>query len=70
MVDYAPEGEYGREWLEGLLSNLVEDGLVEVEEADSGDETGVDDESNLSDEADMDETDLCDESETVARLRR
>ncbi|MBX0285070.1 A/G-specific adenine glycosylase [Halomicroarcula sp. F28] len=27
-VDYAPEGEYGREWLRGLLSDLDDDGLV------------------------------------------
>lgn len=33
-VDYAPEGEYGREWLEGLLSDLADDGLVEVEKRD------------------------------------
>jgi len=35
-VDYTPEGERGREWLRGLLSDLSEDGLVEVDEADSG----------------------------------
>ncbi|WP_394742182.1 HhH-GPD family protein [Natronococcus roseus] len=33
-VDYAPNGEYGREWLEGLLSDLADDGLVEVEKRD------------------------------------
>ncbi len=33
-VDYAPEGEYGREWLRGLLSDLSDDGLVEIEEGD------------------------------------
>ncbi|UPW00636.1 A/G-specific adenine glycosylase [Halorussus gelatinilyticus] len=33
-VDYAPGGEYGREWLEGLLSDLADDGLVDVEERD------------------------------------
>ncbi len=27
-VDYAPDGEYGREWLRGLLSDLEDDGLV------------------------------------------
>ncbi|PSQ18565.1 A/G-specific adenine glycosylase [Halobacteriales archaeon QS_8_69_26] len=32
-VDYAPDGEYGREWLRGLLADLAEDGLVEVTEA-------------------------------------
>ncbi len=31
-VDYAPDGEYGREWLRDLLSDLSEDGLVRVEE--------------------------------------
>ncbi|WP_135852844.1 HhH-GPD family protein [Halorussus salinus] len=38
-VDYAPGGEYGREWLTGLLSDLADDGLVEVEVPD-GDESG------------------------------
>jgi A/G-specific adenine glycosylase len=33
-VDYAPEGEYGREWLRGLLSDLEDDGLVERDERD------------------------------------
>ncbi|SEP89968.1 HhH-GPD family protein [Natrinema salaciae] len=36
-VDYAPDGEYGREWLEGLLTDLESDGLVELERGD-GDE--------------------------------
>ncbi|WP_254534992.1 A/G-specific adenine glycosylase [Halomarina litorea] len=31
-VDYAPDGEYGREWLRGLLSDLESDGLVTVDE--------------------------------------
>ncbi|MFB6251453.1 MAG: A/G-specific adenine glycosylase [Halobellus sp.] len=30
-VDYAPDGEYGREWLSELLSDLADDGLVEVD---------------------------------------
>ena len=30
-VDYAPEGEYGREWLLGLLEDLADDGLVTLE---------------------------------------
>ena len=30
-VDYTPDGEYGREWLRGLLSDLADDGLVEIE---------------------------------------
>lgn len=29
-VDYAPEGEYGREWLRDLLEDLTDDGLVET----------------------------------------
>ncbi len=33
-VDYAPEGEYGREWLRGLLEDLADDGLVDVEDSD------------------------------------
>ncbi|WP_251342847.1 A/G-specific adenine glycosylase [Haloplanus halophilus] len=35
-VDYAPEGEYGREWLRGLLADLADDGLVEIEDGDDG----------------------------------
>ncbi|MFD1643209.1 A/G-specific adenine glycosylase [Halohasta litorea] len=31
-VDYTPDGEHGREWLRGLLSDLSDDGLVQVEE--------------------------------------
>ena len=31
-VDYAPDGEHGREWLRGLLSDLSDDGLVNVED--------------------------------------
>ncbi|WP_415382459.1 A/G-specific adenine glycosylase [Halosimplex sp. TS25] len=33
-VDYAPEGEYGREWLQGLLSDLADDGIVRTSESD------------------------------------
>jgi A/G-specific adenine glycosylase len=33
-VDYTPDGEHGREWLRGLLSDLADDGLVQVEEGD------------------------------------
>ncbi len=33
-VDYAPEGEYGREWLRGLVADLADDGLVALEERD------------------------------------
>jgi A/G-specific adenine glycosylase len=36
-VDYAPDGEYGREWLRGLLSDLAADELVAID--DRGDET-------------------------------
>jgi A/G-specific adenine glycosylase len=31
-VDYKPDGNHGREWLRGLLADLADDGLVEVEE--------------------------------------
>ena len=31
-VDYTPDGEHGREWLRGLVDDLVDDGLVEVDE--------------------------------------
>ncbi len=31
-VDYTPDGEYGREWLRGLLSDLADDGLVDIDE--------------------------------------
>lgn len=30
-VDYAPDGEHGREWLSGLLSDLADDGLVALD---------------------------------------
>jgi A/G-specific adenine glycosylase len=30
-VDYAPDGEHGREWLNGLVDDLADDGLVETE---------------------------------------
>ncbi|WP_018259254.1 HhH-GPD family protein [Halomicrobium katesii] len=33
-VDYAPEGEHGREWLRGLVEDLADDGLVSVEDGD------------------------------------
>ncbi|WP_435333435.1 A/G-specific adenine glycosylase [Haloarchaeobius sp. TZWWS8] len=33
-VDYSPDGEYGREWLRGLLADLTDDGLVAVDERD------------------------------------
>jgi len=31
-VDYTPDGEYGREWLRGLLDDLADDGLIRLEE--------------------------------------
>ncbi|WP_121744449.1 HhH-GPD family protein [Natronorubrum halophilum] len=34
-VDYVPNGEYGREWLEGLLADLESDGLVELDRTES-----------------------------------
>jgi A/G-specific adenine glycosylase len=33
-VDYAPDGEYGREWLRGLVRDLADDGLVSLDERD------------------------------------
>jgi len=33
-VDYAPDGDHGREWLRDLLSDLADDGLVELETRD------------------------------------
>ncbi|RAW46444.1 A/G-specific adenine glycosylase, partial [Halorubrum sp. 48-1-W] len=33
-VDYTPDGEHGREWLRGLLSDLDDDGLVQIEKGD------------------------------------
>jgi len=33
-VDYTPDGDHGREWLHGLLDDLADDGLVDVEERD------------------------------------
>ena len=35
-VDYAPDGQHGREWLRGVLSDLADDGLVEIESRDGG----------------------------------
>jgi len=35
-VDYAPDGEYGREWLRGLLSDLADDDLVTVRDGPDG----------------------------------
>ncbi|MFW5903345.1 MAG: A/G-specific adenine glycosylase [Halolamina sp.] len=31
-VDYTPDGEHGREWLRELLSDLADDGLLEVDD--------------------------------------
>ncbi|MFB6096237.1 MAG: A/G-specific adenine glycosylase [Haloferacaceae archaeon] len=51
-VDYAPEGEYGRAWLRGLVEDLAADGLVAVRVADAdergGDRTDVGDEDDES----------------------
>ena len=33
-VDYTPDGENGREWLRGILTDLADEGLVEVVERD------------------------------------
>ena len=38
-VDYAPDGEHGREWLRGLVDDLTDDGLIEADA--SGDEVAV-----------------------------
>jgi len=35
-VDYAPDGEHGREWLRGLVSDLADDGLVAIDETGDG----------------------------------
>jgi len=35
-VDYAPDGERGREWLDGIVSDLADDGLVERLERSDG----------------------------------
>jgi len=35
-VDYSPNGEHGREWLRGLLTDLAGDGLLDVEESGDG----------------------------------
>ncbi|MFC4988421.1 A/G-specific adenine glycosylase [Saliphagus infecundisoli] len=35
-IDYAPEGEYGKEWLQGILADLSEDELVEIENREGG----------------------------------
>jgi len=35
-VDYAPDGEHGRAWLRDLLSDLADDGLVEVADESDG----------------------------------
>ncbi len=33
-VDYTPDGEHGRDWLQGLLDDLAADGLVQVDDQD------------------------------------
>ncbi|RLM62738.1 A/G-specific adenine glycosylase [Halorubrum sp. Atlit-8R] len=35
-VDYAPEGDHGREWLRGLVDDLADDGLVEADASGDG----------------------------------
>jgi len=35
-VDYAPNGEHGREWLRGLVDDLADDGLVEADASGDG----------------------------------
>jgi A/G-specific adenine glycosylase len=36
-VDYATDGEYGREWLRGLVDDLADDGLVAVDDEAAND---------------------------------
>jgi A/G-specific adenine glycosylase len=33
-VDYAPDGEYGRHWLQDIVDDLVEEGLLIVEDGE------------------------------------
>ncbi|MYL67365.1 A/G-specific adenine glycosylase [Halorubrum distributum] len=35
-VDYAPDGEHGREWLRGLVDDLDDDGLIEADDGEGG----------------------------------
>ncbi|TKX86994.1 A/G-specific adenine glycosylase [Halorubrum sp. SS5] len=35
-VDYAPDGDHGREWLRGLVDDLADDGLVEADASGDG----------------------------------
>ncbi|ELZ46127.1 A/G-specific adenine glycosylase [Halorubrum californiense DSM 19288] len=35
-VDYAPDGEHGREWLRGLVADLADDGLIEADDGEDG----------------------------------
>lgn len=69
-VDYAPDGEHGREWLRGLVTDLERDGLVEVE-ADGGDEVEADrGEEAGADGGDEAGADGGDKAEVLVRLRR
>jgi A/G-specific adenine glycosylase len=40
-VDYAPDGEYGREWLRGLVEDLAGEGLLNVRDDDCDDRVVV-----------------------------
>jgi hypothetical protein len=72
-VDYAPDGEYGREWLRGLLEDLAADGLVEVTPADDttddADDT-TDDADDTTDDAAETADDGGDGGAVSAKLRR
>jgi A/G-specific adenine glycosylase len=35
-VDYAPDGEHGREWIRGLVDDLADDGLIEADDGEGG----------------------------------
>ena len=40
-VDYTPGGEYGREWIRGIVSDLAADDLIDVDESDATDDVTV-----------------------------
>ncbi|MFP9193575.1 A/G-specific adenine glycosylase [Natrialbaceae archaeon A-CW1-1] len=62
-VDYTPDGDHGREWLEGLLEDLETDGLVELETRSRGIHADPEEDRGSS-------SDDANESERVVRLKR